>query len=89
MRRQFIVGVEIPDGVSAKEMTSYIREAVTMWSKGTNPEDPIFEIGDRRVTVKIVKKENKSFSQGLIETCCNNERRNINGGCDNCGDPCL
>lgn len=19
--------------------------------------------------------------------CCNNERRNMNGGCDNCGDP--
>lgn len=21
--------------------------------------------------------------------CCSNEKRNINGGCDNCGDPCL
>jgi hypothetical protein len=21
--------------------------------------------------------------------CCSNERRNMNGGCDNCGDPCL
>jgi hypothetical protein len=23
------------------------------------------------------------------EACCDNERRNMNGGCDNCGDPCL
>lgn len=22
-------------------------------------------------------------------TCCDNEQRNINGGCDNCGDPAL
>lgn len=22
-------------------------------------------------------------------SCCENERRNMNGGCDNCGDPCL
>jgi hypothetical protein len=21
--------------------------------------------------------------------CCDNERRNMNGGCDNCGDPCI
>ena len=21
--------------------------------------------------------------------CCLNEQRNMNGGCDNCGDPCL
>jgi hypothetical protein len=21
--------------------------------------------------------------------CCPNERRNMNGGCDSCGDPCL
>ena len=21
--------------------------------------------------------------------CCDNEHRNMNGGCDNCGDPCL
>lgn len=24
-----------------------------------------------------------------IISCCNNEKRNMNGGCDNCGDPCL
>jgi len=23
------------------------------------------------------------------QPCCDNERRNMNGGCDNCGDPCL
>lgn len=22
-------------------------------------------------------------------SCCENEQRNMNGGCDNCGDPCL
>jgi hypothetical protein len=23
------------------------------------------------------------------DSCCGNERRNMNGGCDNCGDPCI
>jgi hypothetical protein len=23
------------------------------------------------------------------DACCDNEKRNMNGGCDNCGDPCL
>lgn len=23
------------------------------------------------------------------DACCDNERRNMNGGCDNCGDPCF
>jgi hypothetical protein len=22
-------------------------------------------------------------------SCCSNEQRNMQGGCDNCGDPCL
>ena len=26
---------------------------------------------------------------GINLPCCPNETRNLNGGCDNCGDPCL
>jgi DNA-binding CsgD family transcriptional regulator len=29
------------------------------------------------------------FPEPPFETCCENESRNINGGCDNCGDPAL
>ena len=25
----------------------------------------------------------------VSKACCKNETRNMNGGCDNCGDPCL
>src|SRR6478609_4697173 len=28
-------------------------------------------------------------SQIVDDHCCANESRNMNGGCDNCGDPCL
>jgi hypothetical protein len=24
-----------------------------------------------------------------VNSCCTNERRNVDGECDNCGDPCL
>lgn len=35
--------------------------------------------------------ERKFDGCNLMEqySCCSNERRNFNGGCDNCGDPCL
>ena len=25
----------------------------------------------------------------MIRPCCPNEKRNMNGGCDSCGDPCF
>lgn len=53
-RKKFVVSVVIPEGVTEKEMIEYIRDAVTMWSKGTNPDEPIFEIGDKRVFVQSV-----------------------------------
>ena len=27
--------------------------------------------------------------QTAVQPCCENEKRNMNGGCDNCGDPAL
>lgn len=29
------------------------------------------------------------FSWPTDDSCCYNEQRNVNGGCDTCGDPCL
>lgn len=41
-----------------------------------------------QITDAIMTEDGKA---GIIriEPCCENENRNINGGCDNCGDPCL
>ena len=25
----------------------------------------------------------------LLKPCCHDEKRNMNGGCDTCGDPCF
>jgi hypothetical protein len=27
--------------------------------------------------------------EGFYQPCCDDERRGMNGGCENCGDPCL
>lgn len=54
-REEFVVSVVRPEGVTKSEMKEYIREAVKMWSKGTNPEFAMFEIGDKPVRVKPIK----------------------------------
>lgn len=41
---------------------------------------PEFESLDKRPKLKV---------RDLEESCCANERRNINGGCDTCGDLCF
>ncbi len=44
---------------------------------------PLFKDAPKNVVLP------KEFKRKPAGACCNNERRNMNGGCDNCGDPCL
>lgn len=37
----------------------------------------------------LPEPEDDEEDEGDIQPCCENESRNLNGGCDNCGDPCL
>jgi hypothetical protein len=39
------------------------------------------------IGVEHVTKHLKMMEE--IGTCCEKETRNLNGSCDNCGDPCL
>lgn len=42
----------------------------------------VFELS--RVAVKHFERHTSE-----INACCTDENRNLNGGCDSCGDPCL
>lgn len=51
---RYFVTVQIPDGVSLTEMRWYIQEAIELWCKGKDPEDPIFDL--KKVHVRKVKQ---------------------------------
>lgn len=53
--------------------------AMTHWKQGEPP--PIREASDSKGAMRVVFRDQDS--------CCENEQRNLNGGCDNCGAPCL
>lgn len=44
---------------------------------------------ERRKIVYELKNRGVVTPLLLTGKCCSFERRNIDGGCDNCGDPCL
>jgi len=54
--RRFEVTVEIPAGVTVREMEGYIREAVQCWVGHMDPEEPIWAIDKDKVRVKRVKE---------------------------------
>ncbi|QFZ84579.1 hypothetical protein GFK26_18295 [Variovorax paradoxus] len=37
----------------------------------------------------VVKTAAQEHFDALLHPCCLNEKRGMNGGCTNCGDPCL
>ena len=59
-----------------EKMLSETAEKNTAWVRGLM--DP----------KHIKAKTNPNFDRRDFDSsCCDNEKRNMNGGCDNCGDP--
>lgn len=62
-----------------------------------NSDSGVFVVcNDYEIAVEKLMKADEAFEKAredtkrrLWEPCCENESRNICGGCDNCGDPCL
>lgn len=54
MKRQFVVTVEMPPGVTVAGMADYISEAVAVWAGGKDPESAIFQLNGGAVRVKPV-----------------------------------
>jgi hypothetical protein len=55
MKRQFIVTVEMPNGVTVKEMKEYILDAVATWKGQLDPECDLFWLNSDKVRVKITR----------------------------------
>lgn len=56
-RRQFIVAVDIPNGVTVAEVAQLIEDAVACWPKSMNPDDPIFDLDGKTIRVKAIPKK--------------------------------
>jgi len=48
----YTVSVVLPEGVSASMMKEYIQTAVASWRGGMNPEDPLFGLDGRLISVR-------------------------------------
>lgn len=57
MKRQFVVTLEMPEGVTAAGMADYIANAVGFERGRRNPEDPLFRLDAGSVRVKSVPKK--------------------------------
>lgn len=74
--------ITLLDALEAQELRSCTLCGMTVdVSKGHVAPDPEF-------TTRGRSKPTARRADGLY-TCCANEDRNMNGGCNSCGDPCL
>lgn len=60
-RRQFLVGVDVPAGVTAEEMEKLIAEALTCWREATirDIKHPLWNIDADSVRVRLVPAARK------------------------------
>jgi hypothetical protein len=56
MTQEFRVMLDVPSGVSLKEMCEYISDAVKTYKGGLSPDNPIWHLAPESVIVKVVLK---------------------------------
>ena len=57
MKREFIVGLDMPPGVTLEEMAAYIEESVRCLIGTKMPEEPIWHLDRDSVEVAIVRRK--------------------------------
>lgn len=67
-----------------------IPEGITVCDSALAPAVPKLDLRTGNECCAHPVYDNGECTQcGNLESCCDNEDRNHNGGCNNCGDPCL
>lgn len=56
MRREFVVSVDMPDGVKVAEMAGYIGDAVATYKGCLDPDEAIYGLDGNSVKVRPVPK---------------------------------
>ena len=52
MKEQYVISLDRLQGISIKEMSAYIRDAVESWANGGDPESPLFNFKENVRSVK-------------------------------------
>ena len=55
MKQTYVIEVEVPEGVTAKEMGSYIDDAVSYWKGCFHPDEPLFHLDPKTIKVERVE----------------------------------
>jgi hypothetical protein len=58
------------------------------WLKHIQAQPWMRRVG-KKLSHTLETEEDDATTPDITNTCCENESRDINGGCDNCGDPSL
>jgi hypothetical protein len=66
IRKHFIVSVEMPDGVSTREMQDYIRDSVRSYAGGLRTQDPLSRLNRKLVTCMSLKELGKITVDGHV-----------------------
>jgi hypothetical protein len=53
-RHKFLVELELPVGVTAAAMVSYVARAVSCWRASSNPSEPIFHLNPANIAVSDI-----------------------------------
>jgi len=53
MERQFIINLDVPEGVLDIKIGQYIKEAISSWGGGFHPEDPLFPANWNNDSVEV------------------------------------
>jgi hypothetical protein len=59
-RREFVVRLDMPEGVTALEMEGYIEDAVACWKGRCGPDDPIYNLDGKSVRARLVPQPRKA-----------------------------
>lgn len=79
-----VEGADRDDIAAACQRVGRIMKALA----GENKPSPVYDEYRPRLT-GVAAKEARSDPKKPLGACCNNEQRGMNGGCGNCGAPCL
>jgi hypothetical protein len=63
MKRQFVVTLDMPKGVTADEMATYIEESVAVWKGHMDPDEPLFDLDGDSVRAKAVPRKRPAKSK--------------------------
>ena len=65
---RYVITCTRPEGATVAEMNDYIKSAVRYWSRGGDPMDPLWGVGDHPVKIKRMRPDEDIFRINLVSS---------------------